>query len=146
MSSYPWPTVGRPECLTPPECRMVRDRGGARGVDDAWPDPAAGARLGIDPWPAAQRRSRLDAAASLRTRDDHGDEFAIPADILDRGLAYLRATVSGRMGPMEEEYERLRGERSLPSASEDLATQINEMIAAMRPCDGSWPVFMTNSD
>lgn len=43
---------------------------------------------------------------------------------------YLRATSSG-LGPMEEQYERLREERGLPSEDDDHAEQHEQILAAM---------------
>lgn len=77
------------------------------------------------------------AASSLRVHRSDGSAIEIPQDILELGLVYLRATVSGYMGPTEAEYEAIRAEHELPTAEQDCLTQIAEMTAAMRNVRGA---------
>lgn len=70
------------------------------------------------------------AASRLRVSTETG-EVAIPEVCLELGLVYLRATVSGEMGPMSNEYEQLRADQRLLSAEDDCLVQVEEMAAAM---------------
>lgn len=56
----------------------------------------------------------------------------VPDEALDLGLVYLRATVSGYMGPNADEYEQLRAVSGLPAAVDDQAIQRAELVSAMR--------------
>lgn len=56
----------------------------------------------------------------------------VPEELLDLGLVYLRATISGQLGPTEDEYERRWDIEGLPDAYEDQAAQLAELEAAMR--------------
>lgn len=78
------------------------------------------------------RVSALDhAAAHLRVRTPLGD-LPVPEIALELGLVYLRATVSGYMGPMDEEYEHLRRTHDLPAVEDDCRTQIEDLCGATR--------------
>ena len=71
---------------------------------------------------AAQRR--------LRYGDDHGTERAVPLEVLERGLVYLRATVyPGHFDNVDESAEQLAN--GLPSAEADRETQVADMIHSM---------------
>lgn len=70
------------------------------------------------------------AAAELRVSTPTG-AGTIPDAVLELGLVYLRATVSGSMGPMSDEYEQLRDEHGHPSVEDDCRVQVDEMVAAM---------------
>lgn len=72
------------------------------------------------------------ASNDLTVSDDDGRALTIPADLLDAGLVYLRATISGYLGPRERDYEEARAEHRLPPHGEDRAIQIEEMVAAMQ--------------
>jgi hypothetical protein len=83
--------------------------------------------------PGQPRPAALAASGrSLRAMGDNGDAVAVPRELLKEGLVYLRGTVSGYLGPQEEQYARLRAEHNLPSARADSRTQIEDMVAAMR--------------
>ena len=56
----------------------------------------------------------------------------MPFALLNIGLVYLRATISGDLGPMEEDYDRLREEHGLPDPLDDQRAQLDELAAAMR--------------
>ena len=73
-----------------------------------------------------------NAVDRLRVTDDDGVDLPLPAEVVDLGLVYLRATVSPNMGPSSDEYEALRVEKGLPSADDDRVAQLDEMVAAMR--------------
>jgi hypothetical protein len=71
------------------------------------------------------------ARHALRYGDDQGAARAIPLEVLERGLVYLRATVyPGRFTSIEDEAERISN--GLPSADADRETQVDEMIQSMR--------------
>ena len=72
------------------------------------------------------------ASAHLRVHDDHGHTISLPDEVIERGLVYLRATVSPGLGPMSAEYERLREAQDLPLAHDDRAIQIETMVMAMQ--------------
>lgn len=71
-------------------------------------------------------------AAGLRVGDEHGEPLPVPTAALERGLVYLRATVSGYLGPTESRYEELRAEHDLPDPDEDAAEQHGALVAAMK--------------
>lgn len=72
----------------------------------------------------------LSAVQHLRVQGDDGRPVAVPHEALELGLVHLRATISG-LGPMEEQYERLREEWRLPSAEDDHAQQYEQILAAL---------------
>ena len=76
--------------------------------------------------------SIANARERLRVRDEYNDRVVLPAEAIDRGLVYLRATVSPGLGPMEEEYESLRRVHELPLAHDDRALQLEAMVMAMQ--------------
>lgn len=82
--------------------------------------------------PDEPRASALErAAAGLRITTPDG-EVGLPKVVVELGLVYLRATVSGDMGPMANEYEKLRNKHDLPSVDDDCRIQLDELQAAMR--------------
>lgn len=82
--------------------------------------------------PEQPRREALaDAAGRLRVRDFDTKEMPVPPEILDLGLVYLRATISGELGPAEEEYRELQAEHELPDPLDDQAQQVEMMMSAM---------------
>ncbi len=72
------------------------------------------------------------AAAGLRVPDDAGVDLVVPPEVLDLGLVYLRATVSPRLGPEAARFEAFRRESGGPSAADDRASQLRELLHAMR--------------
>lgn len=83
--------------------------------------------------PDQPRAEALEQAArGLRVWGEDAAPIPVPEELLDLGLVYLRATISGQLGPTEDEYERLRGTEGLPDAYEDQASQLAELEAAMR--------------
>jgi hypothetical protein len=73
-----------------------------------------------------------DASLGIQVLNDQMDPIAVPPDLLERGLVYLRATISGNLGPTAEEYTRLRRTEGLPDPFEDQARQLEELMTAMR--------------
>jgi hypothetical protein len=63
---------------------------------------------------------------------DDVQPIPVPEELLDLGLVYLRATISGQLGPSADEYERLRETHGLPDPDEDQAAQLVQLEAAMR--------------
>lgn len=93
--------------------------------------PVAGTDLAQE-LPDQPRAIALDhAAAELRVSSGTGGAVAIPNVVLELGLLYLGATVSGTTGPMPDEYDQLRAERGVPLAEDDCRAQIEEMVATM---------------
>lgn len=71
------------------------------------------------------------AEARLRIGDEHGQPRPVPREVLERGLVYLRATVSPGLGPMQADYDALRVEHDLLPADEDRAHQLAALEDAM---------------
>jgi hypothetical protein len=67
-----------------------------------------------------------------RVPDDAGVDLVVPPEVLDLGLVYLRATVSPRLGPEAARFEAFRRESGGPSAADDRASQLRELLHAMR--------------
>ncbi len=78
--------------------------------------------------PGQPREPAIEQAlAGCTVRDDAGQQLALPRPVLERGLVYLRGTISPLLGPVEEEYEALRRRLKLLGHLEDRARQIREM-------------------
>ena len=70
------------------------------------------------------------AGRGLRYGDDQGAARAVPLEVLERGLVYLRSTVyPGHFNSVADEAERLSN--GLPSADADREIQLDEMIQSM---------------
>jgi hypothetical protein len=71
------------------------------------------------------------AADQLRVCGEDLEPIPVPDELLELGLVYLRATISGHLGPTEDEYERLRETEQLPDPYEDQLAQLLELETAM---------------
>jgi hypothetical protein len=83
--------------------------------------------------PDEPREHALAAArAGLFVQDDDLSRVDIPESVLDAGLVYLRATLSGHLGRRQEEYDLLRpAGQDLPDAVEDAREQKAKVLAAI---------------
>lgn len=82
--------------------------------------------------PGQDRVSAISQATGrVAVNGDLGEDIVVPAEVLARGLVYLRGTVSPDLGPMEGTYNDLRRVGAAPDPDEDRAAQFDEMTAAM---------------
>jgi hypothetical protein len=82
--------------------------------------------------PGQPREEAVAAAArAVRVRRPDGVPVAVPSEVLRLGLVYLRATISGHLGPREEEYRRLQTELGLPDPEDDCRAQRTLILQAM---------------